>query len=381
VVRGRAAALVAVFYLPAAMALAAGTDGQRPTAAEPVAVENERPESELALVKLVPQAAARLGIRTVAIRREPVVRRRSVGGVVMTPAGRIIQVSAPTEGNVLGVDGNAFPFPGTKVRAGAELLRLLVVSAPELARAREVIEVAMARVAVAEAAQSTDATPESELELAEARRSLAAARRRQQVLTGTGDAADLAPVSVSAPISGVIRSLMVSPGQSVPAGAPLVEIVATDPMWVRTPVFAGDVRSFASDRGASVRRLGDREVRPASPVAAPPSADPALASIDLYYSVPNPDGDLRDGERVEVNLAMKGKDRALVLPYAAVVYDTHGGTWVYEEVDAHVFTRRRIDIAFVDGDQVIATRGPADGARIVVEGVSELFGAEFGIGR
>ena len=50
----------------------------------------------------------------------------------------------------------------------------------------------------------------------------------------------------------------------------------------------------------------------------------------LVYAPAAPDAGLRIGERVQVELPMRAAQRALVVPDAALLYDLHGGTWVYE---------------------------------------------------
>jgi hypothetical protein len=77
---------------------------------------------------------------------------------------------------------------------------------------------------------------------------------------------------------------------------------------------------------------------------------------------------------------MQGRKQDLVVPFKAVLYDIHGGAWVYEEVAPHVYARKRVAVEFVDGDEAILAAGPHAGARIVTDGAAELFGTEFGVG-
>ena len=79
------------------------------------------------------------------------------------------------------------------------------------------------------------------------------------------------------------------------------------------------------------------------------------------------------------------------MPWSAVVYDIHGGTWVYEQIGerTRTFVRRRVDVEYVVGDtavlahggtagnRVVATAPPA-GTLVVVAGAAELFGTETG---
>jgi hypothetical protein len=66
----------------------------------------------------------------------------------------------------------------------------------------------------------------------------------------------------------------------------------------------------------------------------------------------------------------------LVIPYAALLYDAGGATWVYVNVEPMVFTRQEIMVDFIQGDEVILSEGPEAGANVVTLGATELYGSE-----
>jgi hypothetical protein len=72
---------------------------------------------------------------------------------------------------------------------------------------------------------------------------------------------------------------------------------------------------------------------------------------------------------------VNGAER-LVIPYAALLYDPSGQAWVYVNVEPLVFVRQEITIDFIQGDQVILSKGPQAGANVVTLGATELFGSE-----
>jgi hypothetical protein len=69
-----------------------------------------------------------------------------------------------------------------------------------------------------------------------------------------------------------------------------------------------------------------------------------------------------------------------VVPYAAVLYDAHGETWVYTSPAPLVFVRHAIHVAYISGDRAVLSQGPPAGTAVVTVGAAELFGAEFEIG-
>jgi hypothetical protein len=70
----------------------------------------------------------------------------------------------------------------------------------------------------------------------------------------------------------------------------------------------------------------------------------------------------------------------VTVPYAAVLYDPDGTTWVYTNPEGRVFLRAAISVESIDGDVAILGSGPDAGTRVVTVGAPELYGAEHGVG-
>lgn len=72
--------------------------------------------------------------------------------------------------------------------------------------------------------------------------------------------------------------------------------------------------------------------------------------------------------------------RRIVVPYAAVLYDAQGVTWVYASPESLRYVRHAIEIDYIDGDMAVLSSGPPIGTTVVTVGALQLFGAEFEIG-
>jgi RND family efflux transporter MFP subunit len=362
----------------------------------PAVVKGAVTEAQLTTVTLTSTAVRRLGIETVVLDSALVTPTRSVGGEVVVPPGQALTVTAPVAGTVFAPTGGAIPTGGARVTAGQTLMRLVALP-PDLARTGQDLSVAQARLRQAQAeadrvaalfADRLVATRDQE----RAQADLAAARAAYELASGQQragrggsrtDASGLNALHIAAPDAGVVRTVHAGPGQAVAAGAPLAEVVRMDRLWVRVPLYAGDAGRIGRGAEASVHGIGGAHVGPvlrAVPVAAPPSADAAAASVDLFYEVRG--SSLRPGERVGVTLPLSGgEERALVVPLSAVVRDMSGGSWVYEQVDSVTFARRRVSVARVAGGRAVLDAGPPRGRRVVTAGAAELFGTEFGAGK
>ena len=70
----------------------------------------------------------------------------------------------------------------------------------------------------------------------------------------------------------------------------------------------------------------------------------------------------------------------LIVPYASVLYDLTGKTWVYISADPLTFARGVVVIDTIKGDNVYLTEGPPAGTRVLATGVPQVFGAEVKVG-
>ena len=168
---------------------------------------------------------------------------------------------------------------------------------------------------------------------------------------------------VSAPFDGVVQR---SPQHlvNVVASAPLLEIAQLDTLWVRVPIYAGDVAASTNVAPASVTRLGATDAPlTAMRVAAPRKATRRRPPWICTTPCPGRPGSLRPGERVLVELPLTSSEQGLVLPDTAVLYDIHGDAWVYQALGENAFARRRIEISRHAGDRVVVRRGIAAGAQ------------------
>jgi hypothetical protein len=167
-------------------------------------------------------------------------------------------------------------------------------------------------------------------------------------------------------------------------GPPVLPSQTPGRLWVRVPVYVGDLGRIDSEQPAEIAALGAAvgEARhSAKPVIAPPSADAAAASVDLFFELDNPDQRFQLGEKVGATLALKTAEQSLVVPWASVLTDINGGSWVYENPADNQFVRRRVQVRHVSGNLAVLANGPPVGAKIVTDGAVELFGTETGFAK
>lgn len=362
---------------------------------EPAAkVENRVKESDLTRVVLSKQAEQRLGIETVEVGESSATRQITIIGDIQAIPGRGIIVSAPASGVVSKF--RQVLTPGMTLRAGQDLFHLTPMVAPqrdlhltlnadlESAKARldnATLQVTRAKQLLRDLAGSQRNVDTAEQEFAQAKAAHDAATQRMKRAESNPLDADVDMV-VTAPAGGILRQVQVAQGQNVNAGAPLFEIVDYSKVWLRVPVYAADVKDLGALDVIRVRDVdGQGQTFEGRRVAAPPTADPLAATSDIYYEIDNRDNRLRPGQRMSASLPTRSQTNlAKTVPASAILYDVHGGAWVYESEGNSTYRRRKVEILDTNGQRVLLARGLANGIKVVSQGAAELFGTEFGAG-
>lgn len=394
-------------------------------AIQPAKVEKLSAETDLVTITLTEDANRRLGISTAEVTEREITQRRTFGGQAIVPAGKTIVVSSPFAGMVARSKSDEIPIPGTRVEAGTPLLSIkpllsverdvmtpaeqvqLVGARANLMAAQTVAagdvdrgnaEVTGAQISFeraeklfADRAGARRAVDDAEALLNVAKANLAAAKEREtqlrqllKMLDVTATDGEAATLPMTTPIAGLVNRINVSEGQTIGPGAMLFEIVNTDKIWIRVPIYVDLLTGVQTDQPAKLVSLSGEPLEKnifATPVAAPPTADAALASADLYYEVDNRELNLRPGQRIGVELPMSKSERSRIVPEGSILYDVYGGTWVYAKTGDRQYTRSRITIRFVKNKEAVLASGPAVGTEVVVDGAAELFGTEFGAGK
>jgi ABC-type oligopeptide transport system substrate-binding subunit len=99
---------------------------------------------------------------------------------------------------------------------------------------------------------------------------------------------------------------------------------------------------------------------------------------DLVRVTLAPDATERLG--LEMGVVRQVPAGGTAVPYAAVVYDPNGDTWVYTSPKDRTFVREPITVTNISAEEAFLSSGPEVGTEVVTVGTAELYGAEQGIG-
>ena len=113
-------------------------------------------------------------------------------------------------------------------------------------------------------------------------------------------------------------------------------------------------------------------------VQSKPARVEAMAGSTLKKVMLTPKAAERLGIQLdEVRVDQSGRR---IVPYASVLYDVAGGTWVYVHADPMTFVRQMVKIDTIKGDNVYLADGPPSGTKVLAAGVPQVFGTEVGVG-
>jgi hypothetical protein len=108
----------------------------------------------------------------------------------------------------------------------------------------------------------------------------------------------------------------------------------------------------------------------------PAKLEPIKGSDDLQRVTFTAEGARRVGLQTA---PARRSGRYEVVPYAALVYDAEGKTFVYKVTGPLSFERERVRVDRIVGRRAFLTRGPVTGTRVVTVGAAEVYGAELDV--
>lgn len=193
---------------------------------------------------------------------------------------------------------------------------------------------------------------------------------------------DLSYTGIYAPFAGRIGRSSFSVGNVVgPDSGVLATLVSVDPMQVYFPVPQRAVIAYQrqmAERGTDGSAARVRVTRADGSVYphvgridfSDVQVDRGTDTLTLRASIPNPDGQLTDGEFANITLEGATPDRALVIPQAALLSD-QSGSFVFVVENGRAVAKR-VKLGQRLGAEIAITEGLTEGALVIVEGIQRV---------
>jgi membrane fusion protein (multidrug efflux system) len=224
----------------------------------------------------------------------------------------------------------------------------------------------------ADDAASAEAVARADLKAAQARR--------------TEAALNLEYTRVEAPLAGAVGRSQVSEGTLVAGPSTLLTtLTQTDPIKVRFGIADTDQMKWRSEVAAGQLKLPPHEAFTVEVKLADGSLYPRkgkllfsdtrvsgnTGTVEAEAEVPNPDGVLKPGQFVRVNLTGATRPQAIVLPSRAVLEGPQG-KFVYVVADNKA-SPKPVQVGDQVGDNWIINKGLSPGDPVIIDGMARIF--------
>jgi membrane fusion protein (multidrug efflux system) len=208
----------------------------------------------------------------------------------------------------------------------------------------------------------------------------AAAQQKATVAQVGAIRATIERKTIRAPFSGILGIRQVNLGQYLAAGAPVVSLQSLNPIYVNFGIPQQDAPRIGVGRTLRVTSDNLPGVEFAGRVTAVDSVvDEATRNIQIQATLHNPEGKLRPGMFVQVEVVSGASHPYITLPASAINYAPYGDSVfiVSEMKDAKGHSYRGVRQHFVKiqasrGDQVAVVSGVNPGDEVVTSGVFKL---------
>ncbi|NGP18408.1 efflux RND transporter periplasmic adaptor subunit [Devosia aurantiaca] len=285
--------------------------------------------------------------------------------VASQASGRVMAVlvrpgDTVNEGDVLAqIDRAALELQLNQQRATASATRAQFESSQQqLERTEQLATQGLASSSVLEQARSATAALQSQLDALQ---------------TGVDTAAlALDNATVTSPLSGVVASRSVEPGQTIQAGTPLFNVVNLDEMEFQAAASVNSSALVSAGQSASVTVTGlegqqfTGEVSRVNPVALT-----GTRTVPIYIELDNSNGALRGGMFATGNITVLEEAGAMAVPSSALREDAEGQFVLV--LDGETLIRKPVEVTREwNRGSLIQVSGLAEGDVIVAAALTEL---------
>jgi HlyD family secretion protein len=232
-------------------------------------------------------------------------------------------------------------------------------SAVAMTQAKANYEIAQRHLAALEAAGKKD-------QLKSAKGQLTAAQGKYE-----GAAAQLSYSEIRSPIDGVVTDRPLYPGETAPAGTPLLVVMDTSSVTARAHIPQAAVAELKVGDAATIIAPNDLRVNGKVTLVSP-AVDPNSTTVEVWVAAPNPEGNLRPGTAATVQIIARTLNDAIVVPAAALLKSPDGATTVMVAGDDGKAHQVSVETGIRQGDRLQITKGLSAGEKIIVTGAYGL---------
>jgi len=178
---------------------------------------------------------------------------------------------------------------------------------------------------------------------------------------------ELAKTKITAPFSGVITQVKVSPGENIEAGREICTLVDLSQLKIEAKVLETLIGKIKVGREADVRFSAyPGKVFQGRVAAISPLVSPTERTCSVFIHLDNPSGEIKPGMHAEVEIVSEVFPGRLLVPQAAVL--VRGGRPLVFVVENGLAKWRYIQTGEENEQYVEVLEGVSEGEQVIIEG-------------
>jgi RND family efflux transporter MFP subunit len=244
-------------------------------------------------------------------------------------------------------------------RQGALPRKELDQSAVALIQAKATYEIAQKHLAALVSSGRKD-------QLKSAKGQLTAAQGKYE-----GAVAQLSYSEVHSPIDGVVTERPLYPGETATAGMPLLVVMDTSVVIAKAHIPQNDAAALKPGDAATIAASGDVHVDGKVTLVSP-ALDPNSTTIEVWVAAANPEGRLRPGTTVTVQMSARTLNDQVIVPAAALLKTPEGETTVMVLGNDGLAHQVSVETGIRQGDRLQITKGLNAGEKVITTGAYGL---------
>ncbi len=186
-----------------------------------------------------------------------------------------------------------------------------------------------------------------------------------------GASAQLSYSEIKSPIDGVVTERPLYPGETAPAGAPLIVVMDISSVIAKAHIPQQDAALLKPGDPATLIAPGDVSVNGKVSLVSP-ALDPNSTTVEVWVTAPNPDAALRPGTTVTAEITARTVNDAITVPASALLKTPDGATSVMVVGGGNKAQQVSVEAGIREGDRVQITKGLSGGEKVVTNGAYGL---------
>lgn len=180
--------------------------------------------------------------------------------------------------------------------------------------------------------------------------------------------AQVSYAELRSPIDGIITERTLFPGEMAQAGTPVITVMDTTSLLAKLHVAQATAQALRLGHAAQVFVPGMDGPLHASVSFISPVLDSGSATMEVWLKLPNPEGLLRVGSPVHVDITGRTVSDGLLIPASAILPGENGGTDVMVVASDGTVHRQAVTLGIRTTNDVQIISGLSSANTVVTEG-------------